>query len=223
MKIAVVIPWRSTESRLPLKEYVVDWYTKNLPDFDLFFTDSGHKPFNLSASRNIGANLAKDYDVVIHNDADTIPELQSLLQGIDQVYETGYFCNPYSYYRLIGVNDTRRIAIKKNLELLDAEYVHIAGACSGIVITTPATLDKIGGFDEKFVEWGYEDVAIAVAHATIMDHGFIIIPGNAFALSHDITTREPDLLSYGAQRLEQYLAAIGNKELMEKLIGNNDE
>jgi hypothetical protein len=218
IKIAVVIPWRKTKSRLPVKNYVEAWYSKNLPEAKIIYSDSGHKHFNLSASRNAGAKQVLDYDIIIHNDADTIPNIESLLEGIKQTYETGYFCNPYDDYHMINTANTYRVL--DGLETPEsADYEHIAGACSGVVITTPKTWKLVGGFDERFLGWGYEDVAIAVAHATIMDHGFLIIPGPAYAMSHDVAPKPKKLLNLGKKRLEKYMEAMCDKDSMLKMIG----
>jgi hypothetical protein len=217
MKIAVVIPWRPTESRLPLKNYLESWYKKNIPEAEIFYSDSGHTPFNLSASRNMGARLAKDFDIIIHNDADTVPSIEPLREGIRQTYETGYFCNPYSEYMLLDFKNTNRVIVRRR-SIDNVVAGKVDGACSGIVITTYKTWKSIGGFDEKFIGWGFEDVAVAVAHGTIMEHGFLTIPGKAFAMSHEIQERVPDLMSQGRERLEKYFQASGDKELMYKLV-----
>ena len=222
MKIAVVIPWRETKSRLPVKNYVGAWYSKNLPEAKIIYSDSSYKHFNLSASRNAGAKLALDYDIVIHNDADTIPNIESLLEGIKQTYKTGYFCNPYDNYHMINTANTYRIL--SGLETPESsDYEQIHGACSGVIITTPKTWELVGGFDENFLGWGYEDVAIAVAHATIMEHGFLIIPGAAYAMSHDVAPKPEKLLNHGKKRLDEYMAAMSNKELMLNLIGKTQQ
>jgi predicted glycosyltransferase involved in capsule biosynthesis len=218
IKVAVVIPWRETKSRLPVKNYVEAWYRKNLPEAKIIYSDSGHKHFNLSASRNAGALQALDYDVIIHNDADTIPNKKSLIKGIKKTYETGYFCNPYDTYHMINTANTYRVLDGLNSPET-ADYEHIPGACSGVVITTPNTWKVVGGFDENFLGWGYEDVAIAVAHGTMMDHGFLIIPGVAYAMSHDVAKKPKNLLNHGKKRLEKYMLAASNKELMFELIG----
>lgn len=222
IRVAVVIPWRPTESRIPLKEYVESWYHTNLPDADVLFIDSGHTYFNRSASRNKGSALSLDYDVIVHNDADTVPSLEPLLSGIEKTYKTGFFSNPYSSYRMLDFENTQKV-INQEILIGDAEYNEIPGACSGIVITTPKTFYEINGYDENFKEWGYEDIAIAIAHATILEAGFHIIPGVVYAMSHKIDERIPELLNYGKDRMDKYSAALGNKQLVINLIKENNE
>lgn len=220
MRIAVVIPWRATESRIPLKNYVDNWYSKNLPEAKILYTDSGHQKFNISASRNIGAKKTMDYDIVIHNDADTIPNIDSLRIGIKKTYETGYFCNPYDQYHMIYLSETKPV-IDGSIDIENAQHDFVKGSCSGVIITTPATWEKIYGFDENFIGWGYEDLAIRVAHESIMGHGFTRIPGKAYALAHDISDIDQDLVKVNKKRFDLYVHAKNNKQLMIDLVSGN--
>jgi predicted glycosyltransferase involved in capsule biosynthesis len=220
MKIAVVIPWRETPSRLPLKEYVDAWYRSNLPEAKIIYSDSGHTPFNLAASRNAGAKQVLDYDVIVHNDADTIPDLECLLKGIEKTFKAGLFCNPYTNYYTINPDSTKKV-LNGDVAIENSEYEQVHGACSGVIITTPKAWELVGGFDENFVNWGYEDVAIKTAHTVILDHDFLTIPGDVYAMSHEGADKSPQLLSVGLKRLEEYFKVSNNKELMLDLVKNN--
>jgi hypothetical protein len=219
IKVAVVIPWRETKSRLPLMKYVKSWYQKNFPDAEIFFADSGHKIFNISASRNVGTEMAKDYDVIIHNDADTYPEKNAVIEGIKLACDTGFAVNPFSAAKLLSIKNTERIIYKKfNPYGIDGDLY--PGSCGGVVIATPETIKKIGGWDEKFIGWGFEDVAFSIAHATLLDHGIIKVEGAyVYCLSHVIDNRKPDLVNLGKDRCTMYEQALGNKIKINKLIG----
>jgi hypothetical protein len=219
MKIGVVFPWRETPSRLPLKNYVEAWYKSNLPEAKIVYADSGHSPFNLSASRNAGAEQLLDCDIVIHNDADTIPDINSLRKGIEETFKTGLFCNPYDMYTIIDSRNTKRV-LSGRTSYVDAPSQHIHGSCSGTVITTPKTWKLIGKFDERFLGWGYEDVAIYVAHKTITGHDFLVIPGILYGMSHvpNETKDNAELMKNGVDLLNKYFDASKDKESMLKLI-----
>jgi hypothetical protein len=220
MKIAVVIPWRETPSRLPLKNYVDAWYKTNLPKAKIIYSDSKHEKFNLSASRNAGASQVLDYDIIIHNDADTIPNLECLRKGIKESFKTGLFCNPYTNYYTINPISTKKV-LSGDVTLENSQYEQVHGACSGVIITTPKTWNMVGGFDENFVNWGYEDVAIKTAHEVIMDHNFLTIPGDVYAMSHEGANKSPELLNVGLKRLEEYFGVSNNKKLMLEIVKSN--
>jgi hypothetical protein len=219
MKIAVVFPWRETPSRLPLKKYVDAWYRFNLPEAKIVYSDSGHTPFNLAASRNAGAEQLLDYDIIIHNDADVIPNIESLRKGIEETFKTGLFCNPYDRYNIINLKNTKRVLSGKT-SYVDAPSQQIQGTCSGTIITTPKSWELVGKFDERFLGWGYEDVAIQIAHKTITGQDFLIIPGVLCGMSHvpNETKNNAELMKNGLDLLNKYFDASKNKESMLKLI-----
>jgi hypothetical protein len=219
LKVAVVIPWRETPSRLPLKKYVDAWYRSNLPEAKIIYSDSGHIPFNLAASRNAGAEQLLDYDIIIHNDADVIPNIESLRKGIEETFKTNLFCNPYDKYKIMDRKSTKKVLLEL-LSYENAESQHIVGTCSGTVITTPKTWELVGKFDERFLGWGYEDVAIKVAHQAITGHDFLIIPGDLYGMSHvpNETKNNVKLMNNGLELLNKYFEASKDKESMLKLL-----
>jgi hypothetical protein len=219
MKIGVVIPWRETPSRLPLKNYVDSWYRSNLPEAEIVYSDSNYKKFNLSAARNAGAEQLLHCDIIIHNDADSIPDIDSLRKGIEETFKTGLFCNPYDRYTILDRRNTKRV-LNGLTSHRDAPAIYIPNSCSGTVITTPKTWELIGKFDERFLGWGYEDVAIQVAHKAITGHDFLIIPGNLYGMSHvpNETKDNAELMQNGLDLLNKYFEASKNKESMLKLI-----
>jgi hypothetical protein len=219
IKIGVVFPWRETPSRLPLKNYVDAWYRSNLPEAKIVYSDSGHTPFNLAASRNAGAEQLLDCDIIIHNDADVIPTIESLRKGIEETFKTNLFCNPYDKYKIMDIKNTKKV-LDGLLSYKDAEAQHIMGTCSGTVITTPKTWELIGKFDERFIGWGYEDVAVKVAHEAITGHDFLIIPGDLHGMSHvpNETKENHELMKNGINLLNRYFDASKDKESMLKLV-----
>jgi len=55
------------------------------------------------------------------------------------------------------------------------EYV---GACSGVLVIHRETWDLLGGFDERYVGWGAEDVEFAIRHQ------FERVPGTCWGMWH---------------------------------------
>lgn len=217
IKIAVVIPWRPTSSRIPLVAHVDLWYKTNFPNAKIIYSDSEHEKFSLSAARNLGAKEASSYDVIIHNDADVVPSFQSVLEGITQTLETNLFCNPYTEFRELFESDTKKF-LKNKITIDEAEHNKIPGACSGVVITTPSSWKAVGGLDESFIGWGYEDAALAVAHRTILGQDFLAIPGVAYSLYHNPAEKNIDLLQRNRDILQEYFNAEGNVKKMKRLI-----
>ncbi|MDW4677732.1 hypothetical protein NQ234_25890, partial [Escherichia coli] len=81
--ITVLVPWRSQPSRVPAFEAVVEWYRRELPDAVIRPVDTDDLVFNLARCRNEGIRLIVDpHEVVIVNDADTLPEAHALRSAI---------------------------------------------------------------------------------------------------------------------------------------------
>ena len=217
IKIAVVIPWRPTPSRIPLIDHVTSWYKENIPSATLIYSDSKRERFSLSAARNLGAKKASSYDVIIHNDADVIPTLQSVLDGIVQTLETNLFSNPYTEFRELTQADTERF-LNGEIAIDDAGHNKIPGACSGVVITTPSSWKSVGGLDESFIGWGYEDAALSVAHRTLLGQDFLAIPGIAYSMYHESAEKNIDLLQRNRNILQEYFNAEGNVRKMSRLM-----
>jgi hypothetical protein len=89
---------------------------------------------------------------------------------------------PYVEYRALTEEGTN--LFYKGRQLIQCPRKIVRGACSGINVFTPETWWSLGGNDEKFIGWGYEDTAMLRAHVVIKKKGFIRHDGIAFSLSH---------------------------------------
>jgi predicted glycosyltransferase involved in capsule biosynthesis len=218
MKIGVVIPWRETASRLPLKNYIDNWYKQNIPNAKIIYSDTNHKVFNLSAARNAGVNQLLDQDIIVFNDADTYAEKNAMLKGIDMAYETGLAVNPFSAAKLLSLDNTKKI-VNEGGDPYNVDGDIYPNSSGGIIIVTPKTLKMLGGWDEKFIGWGFEDAAFFITHLTLLDKAMLKIPDSyIYCLAHVINNREKNLVDLGKERCILYEQASGNKAEINKLI-----
>lgn len=215
MKIAVVIPWRDQESRRYAKSRVAAWYAANLPEAEVAYVDSGDEPFNLAATRNTGVRMYADHDVVILNDADTIPEIDPLRAAIEGAAGSSFVHLPYTEYRSLQAQGTMQYGL--GLELSRCDYFLVDGACSGVYVTTPQTWFMHGGQDENFRGWGFEDAAWMVAHKTLLGGDPIRHVGNVYAMTHESAVKEGPQYEANAARCYLYLQAEGDVDAVSKL------
>lgn len=201
-KIAVIVPWRKTDSRVYFKNLVDKWYRNNLPEADIFYVDSGHEIFNVSASRNLGMAIADDYDVVIVNDADTIPEIDPLFFAIHQCVKTRLIHLPYTEYKFLSEKRTKKFISGVPLE--ECGSIIINYACSGVLVTTPEAWWRCGGQDEGFVGWGLEDYAFLLAHETLLSNDFIRHEGKVYSFYHSPQTKSGENFEKNIKRFELY-------------------
>ena len=214
--VAVVIPWREQPSRVFAFNEVRRWYEDCMPDADIIIADNGGEQFHLSASRNHGMREASNYDVVIVNDADTIPEILPLEEAIEDCQTTGLVHLPYREYRTLGVEGTQ--AYLRDTPLAHCPHFLVYSACSGVYVTTPDTWWMYGGQDEEFRGRGFEDTAWLFAHTTLLGAPPVRHEGNVYALHHKPDKKEGEQYTRNAQRCALYENASGNYDAMHALV-----
>lgn len=220
MKIVLVIPWRETPQRIKPLQKVLSWYEQNFSDFVVVLSDSDGERFNLSRARNLGVERAKELgaNIIVLNDADTIPEGTTVLkETIDAAMKDNLVHNPYTEYRFYNINSTNLYFQSNSFMSLPFHASHTSNA--GIWVFKPSSWDMVGGMDEKFVGWGYEDTAFERAHETI--HGFKLVKhkGVIHAFDHE---RDPDVLTKPTQDVinnfnlySKYLTITNPKTMLE--------
>lgn len=201
----VCIPWRATPDRMPAFKRVKEWYTNN--GFNVITADSRkHSVFNVAASRNLAASKAKS-DVIVVADADTIPDLAALLDAVEKPDGVVYPFDRYRYLPPEAVNDPDLHDVK-----FEQEYRSSVG---GLLVCRRETWDLLGGQDEGFRRWGYEDNAFHAAASTLSSTRRV--PGTVYAFGHaadrDLGTSNP-----GKSRLELYKFATGKRDVMRELV-----
>jgi hypothetical protein len=215
--LTVLIPWRPQPTRIAAFEAVTAWYAENVPDATIRTIDSPDPVFNLAQCRNLGiASIADPHEVVVINDADTLPEYDSLMDAVARAATDSFVHLPYTEYHWLGGPGTAQYATGTPLAECDFELVR--GACSGVYVTTPATWRAHGGQDERFRGWGFEDAAWFLAHSTILGSPPVRSEGRVYALHHAAEVREGPQFEANAALMEQYRAASSSAEAMREFV-----
>lgn len=215
----VLIPWRPQGSRVPAFDAVVAWYRRELPDAVLHPVDTDDAVFNLARCRNTGVrSIADPREVVVINDADTVPEVGSLRAAIAAAAASDRVQLPYTAYHFLGEDGSEQYRSGRPLAECDFELVH--GACSGIYVTTPGTWWSHGGQDERFRGWGFEDAAWYLAHEALLGDPPQRHAGRVFALHHQPESRSGANYDANAALLEQYRAAAVDRAAMREVVGS---
>ena len=217
MPLTVLIPWRPQPSRVRAFEATTGWYREHFDDVEIRTIDSVDEVFNLAQCRNLGIESIDDPDeVVVINDADTIPEIEPLRRAIEAAATSGLVHLPYTRYNWLGGDGTAQFLAGR--DLADCDHELVRGACSGVYVTTPATWDAHGGQDEAFRGWGFEDAAWYLTHETLLGEPPHRTEGTVYALHHIPEVREGPRYDANAARMEQYRAAAGDLEAMRQLV-----
>ncbi|WP_438856100.1 hypothetical protein [Agromyces sp. M3QZ16-3] len=213
----VVIPWRPASSRIPAFERVLAWYRAELPEFRVETIDSDDDVFVLARTRNLAVDrLADPGDVVVINDADTLPEPGPLREAIAAARTSGRVHLPYTTYRWLGPDGTADL--EAGAELDDCAHVLVHGACSGVYVTTARAWTSHGGQDERFRGWGFEDSAWWLAHDTLLGAPPHRHDGTVYALSHEPEVRAGEQYERNAALMERYRGAAGDVDAMTALV-----
>jgi hypothetical protein len=217
--LTVLVPWRPQPSRLESFDRVVDWYRSNLGDVNIQAVDSDDEVFNLARCRNLGVrSIADENEVVVINDADTIPERDALLEAVAAASVSGRVHLPYTRYQWLGPEGMAEL--NAGTELADCSHELVIGACSGVYVTTPATWWSHGGQDERFRGWGFEDAAWNIAHTSLLGEPPRRHDGRVFALYHDQELREGTNYDANAALMQQYRDAAASQEAMSQFVRN---
>lgn len=177
--LAIVIPWRPSPGRERHLGLVTDTLIAVTGDVPVVLADSGHEGFSPGPSRNRGVAKA-DADVLVVCDADTLVEPQPLRAALESVQD-GTVHVPYTRCRMLTPEASEMV--------LDGGAPHLA-ACShewqnsvgGICVLTRRTWQDFGGWDERFVGWGFEDAAWWCVASTL--GGWVHHPGVIRHLHH---------------------------------------
>ncbi len=216
--LTVVIPWRPQPSRLAAIDAVVEWYVQNLGDVDIRTIDSDDELFNLARCRNLGIDrIENEEEVVVINDADTIPQLEPLIEAIGAAATSGLVHLPYTRYHWLGAPGTAQFT--DGTPLPDCGFELVQGACSGVYVTTPKSWWSHGGQDERFRGWGFEDAAWYVAHETLLDEAPRRHPGVVYALHHSAQARAGEQYDANAALMVRYREASSSRDAMRQLVG----
>lgn len=212
--VVVCIPWRPGPGRQAAFDRVMGWYEEH--GYRVQLADSDERlPFNLSQARNLAVGLGRQHGAksLVIADADTIPDERALRSAARRALSQYRVFYPFTEYRYLkpGSESVPNLA---NAGLV-REFHQSVG---GVVVCNIKTFDEVGGFDERFTQWGYEDNAFMLAAECLI--GIERIEGTVYAFGHeadrDLSTDNP-----GRARVRLYQFARSDKAVMRELVKDN--
>lgn len=123
---------------------------------------SGKAPFNRSRAYNRGAEVLAD--IYVWHEADMLVPRHQLVEGIRLAAQEPGLVVPFDTYCYLGEDDSMKVLEGAAPGFFKPERVMTDGRSIGAVgITSAATLQSVGQWDEMFSGWGYDDNAMAYA------------------------------------------------------------
>lgn len=181
--------------------------------FEVFHADSEGPVFSRSQAINKSVKLA-DADAFIVADADILlDDSVKARQALKVASERDAFVVCFHELRILDWPETR--AVRDGADPARQPYMQRVGMTWGQCLAMSRTLfDKVGGFDERFVGYGCEDLAFYVCCSTFTEA--VRVRGTAYHLRHIAgeggATYDNNVL------YNQYLAVQGDEEAMMVLV-----
>lgn len=166
-KRAIIIPWRTDNAERERNlQFVLDWYRPLALPLALADADRD-APFNRAASRNDAAKVAGDWEVALFADADCIADLGVVAKAFNLADETGSAVLPHDDFYSLSERGTKELlqngieelTVKLGLKYTGQTKIANSWMPSGALIVPRAAYDAIGGYEEGYKGWGWEDTS----------------------------------------------------------------
>lgn len=193
-RVVFLVPRRADNGhRDRLWKFCREWWTTNHPTIEIF---EGHHnadegKFNRSAAINRASKAAGKWDIGIILDSDVLIDPINVEQGILVAQRFNRICIPFRTYHSLSQEGSARIMGGWSGDWLTASTKAYWDSVSCVVVVSRGLWDRVGGFDERFVGWGFEDTAFACATDAVS--GRLRLNGDLWHLWHPATPeRDPN-------------------------------
>lgn len=227
-RFAVCIPFLSDYGH---RERVFNWvmnrWKAHFPKAEYSVVGNFKEPFSRGEARNDAVRSTRS-DVVVIADADTTyADPGQIRQAVGQVKDNpNAWVIPYAeehYYNLAQDATEFLLSIDPGTALKDPDnedaWEHKITSWAGILVMHRAAFEAAGGYDRRFIGWGYEDNAFQLCLDTIVArHQRIEAP--VFHLWHPISAQtnfDQPYIQHNRDLYRRYVTAFGNAERMREL------
>jgi GT2 family glycosyltransferase len=174
------------------------WRTEH-PGLEIFEGQPDPGPFNRSQAINRAARAAGDFDTIVVIDGDVLIHPDQVRAGLGLVERFDRVVFPFRVYRSVSQAGTSRIMNGWTGDWAQVSIQAYWDSVSCVVMVPRAVWDQVGGFDERFVGWGWEDTAFACATDTVS--GRLRVAGPLWHLWHPASPeRNSRTVEYRANR-----------------------
>jgi len=220
MRAVFLVPRRDDGGhRDRLWAYCRDRWERLFPEVTVYEGHHDDGPFNRSAAINRAAELADadgHWDLGIVIDSDVVLSRSQVQAAIDRAAETGRVTWGHRRWRGIREDATARIIADRKhlgpeldrdaLDLIVERTNPLSWSCC--IVMPRAVFDDMGGFDERFEGWGFEDMAFQSVICGL--YGWERIEGDVVHLWHP---RSEERIVPGQPRLTATREYVTNARL----------
>jgi len=219
--VVILVPRRADHGpRDRLWQFSRRWWAEAFPDWPIVEGHHDDGPFNRSAAVNQAAALAGDWNVAVVIDADVIPTRHAILGAVAVARADVPACGFHLRRHLTQKGTERVLAGDRGSWVPHVKQDHRDSVSGAYVVSRPVW-DAVGGFDETFRGWGWEDVAFKLATETIAGYDMVRIAGDLWHLWHPVTAerdeKRPEFQA-NRERARRYRAAKHDPAAMRDLL-----
>lgn len=183
--------------------------------------DDGPGKFNRSLAINRAAAAAGEWDAAHIGDSDSFVDAAQIRQAFDNaLHGDTEFWLTYDSFHYLRRDMSDRIMAGFDGYWGDGIEWTMTGTCSSSLVVTWGLWHEVGGFDEGFQGWGFEDVAFSHACQTF-GNGVARIPGGVWHLHHpsspENNANSPEWVA-NRGRMMAFHAASYDKPAMRALL-----
>ncbi len=219
MRVVVLVPRRPEPHRDRLWAFVRERVEAEVDWPIVEGVDEGEQPMNRAAARNRAAASAGGWDVAVFLDADTVPDFEKLRRAVE-LAEGGRLALPQNVFRSLTRDGTDRV-LAGGVDPVEAPvrwtYSNPKSSCLAV---GRATWEKVGGYDEHFQGWGFEDSSFF--HACQSLAGVVRLEGACQHLWHPRSLeKDPNSEAYQRNKAlgARYKAARKDADAMREILG----
>lgn len=190
-----------------------------IPEVEIVIGENNDELFNRSKAINDAVTRAKT-DILILCDSDSYFR-KDLIYTIIKYLDTSPWTIPFKKaYRLSP--DTTKVFIQRGLPervQLNIHHCIKIDDCPGMILNAmkKSAFETIGGMDERFCGWGYEDLAMVCALDTLVGK-HTRIPGGVYHLYHEPAKYDHPHYLENQALYNKYKEAYGDKKKMLNII-----
>jgi len=185
--VAIVVPWRGGDiHRIRSWTYTRQWWER-FPWPMHVVEHEGSKPFNRSWCINEGARRAWPWNVLLVIDADVLEDdEQQVYQAVELAAEKGVMVAGHTQGKDLTQRATRKI-LQGEVFDWNRGVMKMRERCLSRVNAIPVELfTDLGGYDERYRGWGWEDSSFIRAHEVLYG-GVLTVPGCSWHLWHPLS------------------------------------
>lgn len=207
MRVVVLVPRRADGGRRDLLwDYCRGRWQREHPDWPVYEGHHEVGPFNRSKALNDAALAAGHWDVAVIADGDAFVATEQLRQAVAKADDTGAMVIAYETYCYLSRLMSDQVMAGFVGNWWPGVEWSMTNTCSTMLTIGRGLWDTVGGFDEGFEGWGWEDCAFSVACAAF-GGGWRRVPGAVWHLWHppspENNHRSPEWQA-GRERLIRY-------------------